>query len=163
MVQRTVASRNDKSARSARERTRRLGWLTEVQAALGWGIILVLIALLGVIYLSQASSIATVGRRVQYLQNDLDRLRRENASLERKIAEAQSLERLQQEAARLGFAPPNPETIEYLIIPDYPVATPSALPAPAPLQPPPETMEEALWLSIRQSVTGLVRGESRDR
>ncbi|MCA9969310.1 MAG: hypothetical protein KC425_03795 [Anaerolineales bacterium] len=151
------------SARQARERSRRLGWLTEAQAALGWGIILILAALLGVIYLSQTSRIATVGRRVQFLQEELDALRRQNAALERQIAEAQSLEYLQAEAQHLGFGEANPEAIEYLIVPDYPQApSEPMLPAATPQPPPAKTMGEALWLAVRGSVTDLMRGEAQE-
>lgn len=149
------------SARKAREHLRRLSWLTEAQAAVGWGIILILAALLGVIYLSQASSIATVGRRVQFLQNELGELRLINADLERQIAEAQSLSRLQQEALRLGFIQAAPDAIEYIIVENYPTETAVVItPEPLP-QPPAETMTEALWLAIRDSITGFMRGESR--
>jgi hypothetical protein len=162
MVQESVAS-NRKSARKSRERSRRLGWLTEAQAALGWGIILVLAALLGVIYLTQASRIATVGRRVQFLQEELDILRRANAGLERQIAESQSLDYLQQEARRLGFVDANPDAIEYVIVPDYPLATPDqVLPQTTPQPPAAETMQEALWLTLTGSVTNLIRGEARE-
>lgn len=160
------ASRSPKnSARRARERARRIGWLTEAQAALGWGVILILAALLGAIYLNQASRIAAVGRRVQFLQNDLDNLRRVNASLERQIAEAQSLERLQQEAIRLGFREARAEDIEYIVVPGYPPEAggePAALTAtPAPVTaPPPETMQEVLWLVLRRSVNDLIQGEA---
>lgn len=152
-----------KSARKSRESSRQAGSLTEAQAALGWGIILILVALLGVIYLSQASHIATVGRRVQFLQEDLNNLRRENAALERQIAESQSLEYLQQAALRLGFHQADPDSIEYVIVPDYPAATSvSPLPTVVPLSPPPDTMGEALWLTVRGSITSLIRGESRE-
>ncbi|MCA9936535.1 MAG: hypothetical protein H6662_12120 [Ardenticatenaceae bacterium] len=161
MVQEKVADQQHLPARKARESLRRLNWLTEAQAALGWGVILILAALLGVIYLSQASRIATVGRRVQILQNTLDTLHRENATLERKIAEAQSLERLQAEAARMGFLPADPEAIEYIIVTDYPPDT-FAIPEPesAPVPPPVESMGEALWFTARGSITGFMRGES---
>lgn len=160
MVQNKVADQKHPSARKAREHLRRLGWLTEAQAALGWGIILILAALLGVIYLGQSSRTATVGRRVQFLQEELDTLHRENATLERKIAAAQSLERLQQEAIRLGFTQADPDAIEYIIVENYPASTPEPVePEPTP-QPPAETMSEALWLIVRGSITGLMRGES---
>ncbi|MBE2201588.1 MAG: hypothetical protein IAE79_23450 [Anaerolinea sp.] len=162
MVQETVAHPERKSARKAREHSRQLGALTQAQAALGWGIILILVALLGVIYLSQTSRIATVGRRVQFLQEDLDTLRRQNAALERQIAESQSLDYLQQAAVRLGFRHADPEAIEYVIVPDYPAVTP-APPLPAAAIPaPPDTMGEAVWLAVQGSVTNLMRGESRE-
>jgi hypothetical protein len=94
--------------------------LTEAQAAAGWGVIVVLGALLGAIYLNQASKIATIGRRVQMEQNELDEVKRANAELERQIAEAQSLERLDAEARRLGFVPSTPADIDYVVIPQYP-------------------------------------------
>lgn len=160
MVQEKVTNQKNPSARKAREHLRRLSWLTEAQAALGWAIILILIAMLGAIYLSQTSRIATVGRRVQFLQEDLNNLKRENATLERQIAEAQSLERLQKEALRLGFFQASPEAIEYLVIENYPAETAPTV-EPTPLPPPPvDTMEEALWLAIRDSITSLMRGQS---
>ena len=67
------------SMRQKREKVKRLNWLTEAQAAIGWGIILVLVAVLGTIYLNQASHIAVTGRRVQMMQNELDTLKRDNA------------------------------------------------------------------------------------
>ncbi len=149
------------SARKVRDQWRRLSRLTEAQAALGWGIILILVAVLGLIYLSQTSRIAMVGRRVQFLQEDLDVLQRNNAALERKIAEAQSLERLQREAVRLGFVPADPEAIEYIIVENYPVMPAAEKSAETVLRAPPETMSQALWLLLRSSMTDFMRGESR--
>ncbi len=156
-----------------RDVRRSLAWLTEAQAALGWGVILALVALLGAVYLYQTSRIAGAGREVQGLQNELDDLKRENAGLERQIAEAQSLERLQAEAVRLGFVRAQPEDIEYLVVSDYPqavgqdggqfgpatfgpaTATPAAAP-PEPIQ----TMDEAIWLALKASLGDLIRGEA---
>ena len=151
-----------KSRREKRQKARRLNALSDAQVALGWFVILALAALLGAIYVSQASRIAGAGRQVQILQNKLDDLKRENAELEREIAEAQSLERLQQEAVRLGFVGAGPEDIEYMVIEGYPPATAaSPLPSPTPTPTrPPESMSEAIWLALRGSVDGLVRGEA---
>lgn len=146
---------------SKKEKRRNRFWLTEAQAALSWGIILALGALLGTIYLYQASRIASVGRHVQELQNDLDDVKRINAELEREIAEGQSLDRLQSEAQRLGFVTARPEDIEYLIVPDYPTAINQSEPLEEPKPPPPiETIWEALGLAFQSSVNDLVRGES---
>jgi hypothetical protein len=161
-----------KSSRQARELARRLGKLTEAQAALGWAVILLLAAVLGAIYLNQASRIATVGRRVQIEQSDLETFKRENNELERRIAEAQTLETLQQRAITLGFRPADGEEIEYLVIPNYPVATvepplerlptasPSAAATPTPAI---ETMAQALWQALINGTQDLVRGESHEQ
>jgi hypothetical protein len=142
-----------------------LSWLTEAQAAVGWGIILVLVAILGTVYLSQASRTAVAGRRVQIRQNELDDLKRGNADLEKKIAQAQSLEDLQAKAQTLGFIQAQPENIEYLVIPDFPVETAvppiiSATPESAEVVPPPDTMEEALILAFQASVSSLIEGSA---
>jgi cell division protein FtsL len=163
----STPQRNRQSARQTRELARRLGWLTEAQAALGWGVILVLAALLGVIYLTQASRIAAVGRRVQVLQNELIDLKRENADIERQIAEAQSLERLQDMAIRQGFAQALPDDIEYVTVSNYPVSTaepalPTATPETKAVSQPPATLPEAIWFAVRQSIGDLIRGESHE-
>lgn len=156
--------------RQKRERAKRLSWLTEAQAALGWGIILVLVAVLGTIYLSQASRIAVTGRQVQMMQNELETLKRDNANVEQTIAESQSLSRLQERAREMGFVAAQPETIEYLVIPDYPSGT--AVPPTLEAQPdsaatavsqPVTTIEEALWLSFQQSVGSLIQGEAGEQ
>ena len=146
---------------SKSEKRRSLLWLTEAQAALSWGAILVLAALVGAIYLFQASRIASVGRQVQELQWELDEVNRVNGDLERDIAEAQSLDRLQQEVLRLGFVRAQPGDVDYLVIPNYPSEvkiTPNAelLPMPEPI----ENASEALWLTIESSISDLFRGES---
>lgn len=148
-----------------RDTNKRLSWLTEAQAAIGWGIILVLVAILGTVYLSQASRTAVAGRRVQIRQNELDSLKRENADLEKKIAEAQSLEDLKAKAQALGFIQAQPENIEYLVIPDFPVETAvppiiSATPEADEVVPPSETMEEALILAFQASVNSLIEGSA---
>jgi hypothetical protein len=151
-----------------RDTNKRLSWLTEAQAAVGWGIILVLIAILGTVYLSQASKTAVAGRRVQIRQNDLDDLKRENASLEKSIAEAQSLDDLRTQAQAMGFIQAQPENIEYLVIPDYPAETAvppiiSATPEVEELVPPPDTMEEALILAFEASVSSLIEGSAGEQ
>jgi hypothetical protein len=147
-----------------RELARRLGWLTEAQAVAGWGVILVLAALLGAIYLNQASRIATIGRRIQIQQSELDELKRVNGELEREIAEAQSLERLQAEAVRLGFIPAQSDNIEYIVIPGYPLeesAPQAAVPDTGPAVPP-ATAREAVWLALQAAGSALIQGSAHE-
>lgn len=146
--------------RQDRQEARRSLVLSEAQVATGWFIILGLIALLGAIYLTQASRIAGTGRRIQILQGELDDIQRLNADLERDIAQTQSLERLQSEAIAQGFVTAAPEAIEYLVVPNYPAG---ATPAPTPVPPPPapiETIGEALWVAFNNSIRHLIRGDS---
>ena len=155
-------------ARQTREQLKRLHALTEAQAALGWGVILVLAALLGTIYVSQASRIASVGRRVQILQNELTELKRQNNDLERDIAAAQAIDRLQAEATRLGFVAADPTDIEYIIVPDYPAeieeTDPLEIPPTVTAVPPPvETVREALWLYLSDRFSDFIRGEAREQ
>ena len=172
MVHERITNPGMKSSRQARELARRLGKLTEAQAALGWAVILLLAAILGAIYLNQASRIATVGRRVQIEQSDLETLKRDNNELERQIAEGQSLEKLQQRAVALGFRPATSDEIEYLVIPNYPVATvepplervqtavsPPEIATPTPVV----TMRQSLWQALINSTQNLVRGESHEQ
>lgn len=147
--------------KSKKEKRKSLLRLTEAQAALGWGVILAIAAVLGAIYLHQTSGIASVGRQVQILQNNLTEVKRVNASLEREIAEAQSLERLQKEAVRLGFQRAQPTDVEYIVIPDYPQSislkqAPKADPPPEPL----DNISEGIWTAFRASIGDLVQGNS---
>ncbi len=150
--------------RNSREQTRRLNWLTEAQAATGWGIILILVALLGTIYLRQASQIAAVGRHVQIIQINLADIKRSNAELEKEIAEEQSLDRLQAEAIRLGFLPAGSEDIEYLIVPDYPLIDEDAemVETAVSVSTPTDTFSKALWLHFRNHFGSFIRGEARE-
>jgi cell division protein FtsL len=143
-------------------------WLTEAQAALSWGVILALLAVLGAVYLYQASRTAGAGRRVQSLQSEIDDVKRVNAALERDIAEAQSLERLQAEAITQGFVRPPSEEIEYIVVllnkvtevpfeAEVPSAEPSRMVGLGPI----ETINEALWLLFRSSIGDFIQGESR--
>ncbi len=154
------------SGRQKRQLARRLGILTDAQAAMGWFVILALAALVGTIYLNQASAIAATGRKVQILQNNLETLRRDNAALERTIAEAQSLDRLQQEAARLGYRRATPDEIEYLVVSHYPAVpvgytgAPEAAAVAEPLAAPAGTLGQALRLMLEARLVDMVMGQS---
>lgn len=149
--------------RISKEKRTKLVHLTEAQAALTWSVLLALAFLLGAIYLFQTSQIARVGRHVQELQNLLDDTKQSNARLEQEIAESQSLERLQPEAARLGFVRATPQDVEYLVIPDYPALLEPETTAEltVPVAVPPKTIGEALWRVVQSGLGGFVRGESK--
>ena len=165
MVQEQFQRSMSRSSRHTRELGRKLSKLTEVQAAIGWGLILLVIALLGVIYLNQSSRIATVGRRVQTLQYDLGEIQRENADLEREIAQAQSITRIQKEAEKMGFVKAQPAYIEYLVVPNYPAVAPVTEQEAREVtkSTSAESMREGIWLVIEGGLNDLMRGESREQ
>lgn len=164
MVQEQFQRSMNSSSRHTRELARKLGKLTEVQAAVGWGLILLVIALLGVIYLNQSSRIAAVGRRVQTMQYDLSNIQRKNADLERDIAQAQSITRIKKEAEQLGFVAAQPVDIEYLVVPNLPpvIQVDEQINQKTPETVPVESMKEGLWLVIESRINDLMQGESRE-
>jgi cell division protein FtsL len=153
----------NKSARQTRELVRRVGKLTEAQAAMGWGVVLLIITLVGAIYLNQSSEVAAIGRHVQELEYELNQIERENDEIKREIAEAQSLERLQKEMRSMGFVPSTFYEIEYLVIPEYPdSAAPTRAFGAREQKParPVDTISEALQIVLQDWLDDLMRGES---
>ena len=129
---------------------------------MGWGIMLLIITLVGAIYLNQTSKIAAVGRHVQELDYDLREIQRENAAIERDVAEAQSLDRLYKETQRMGFVAAQAADIEYIVIPDYPVDTLPVSTESARAEKPPrsvDTVREALSIVLQRRLDDLMRGE----
>ncbi len=154
----------NKSARQTRELVRRVGKLTEAQAAMGWGVVLLIITLVGAIYLNQSSEVAAIGRHAQELEYELNQLQRENDDIKRDIAEAQSLDRLQAQMEQMGFISPSTYEIEYLVIPDYPeLAAPvsATTQQDRPTRPRPvESVRDALNIVLQDHLDDLMRGES---
>lgn len=147
--------------KSKKDRRRKLAWLTEAQAALGWAVLLALAAVLGAIYLHQTSGIARVGRTVQGLQYQLNEVKRENTRLELEIAEAQSLSRLNEESDKLGYRRALPEDIEYLVILDFPpLIDPLELEDPQPEPVPIDSAIEAIFRALTSRIGSLGRGEA---
>jgi hypothetical protein len=165
MVEEQLQRSMSRSSRHTRELARKFGKLTEAQAVIGWGLILLVIALLGVIYLNQSSRIAAVGRRVQILQIELNTIQRENANLERDIASAQDISRINKEADQMGFIKAQPQDTDYLVVPKYPpLAEVSELDAQAPVEPlTVESMKEAFWLVFESEISDLMQGESLEQ
>lgn len=75
----------------------------EGRATLGMLIMLVVLSLLGWIYLTQASHVATTSRRIEELQIDKARLEQQNLELAVEIAGLESVGRLAARAQELGF------------------------------------------------------------
>ena len=76
----------------------------EGRATFGMLIMLVILSLLGWIYLTQASHVATTSRRIEELQLDKARLEQQNLELAVQIADLESVSRLATRA-QMGMSP----------------------------------------------------------
>ncbi len=88
-----------------------------------------LIALFGFIYLGQNGQATMTGRRAQDLQEQLDRLKRENAQLEVEIAQLTLPSKIAERAKQLGFRPATITQTVFVVVKNYPVESkPAAAP-----------------------------------
>jgi hypothetical protein len=83
-------------------------------------LILLALSLLGWIYLTQASYVATTGRRIQELEAEKVGLQQENLQLMAEIAELESVTRLAARAKELGFEVASVEGSEFVVVADMP-------------------------------------------
>lgn len=100
-------------------------WKIYDRSALGVLLILVALSLLGWVYLTQASHVATTSRRVQKLETEKARLQQENLQLMAEIADLESVYRLGARAQELGFVVAMVEDSEFLVVADA-IPTPVA-------------------------------------
>jgi hypothetical protein len=102
--------------------------LFRAQAALGWGVVVALVALLGVVYLTLGSESIVSGYHIQQMTWDMMELQRQNAQLEAQIAAFEAVDELQDRARQMGFVAAKPEEIEYLRVDNYPPVPGEGLP-----------------------------------
>jgi hypothetical protein len=81
-------------------------------------LVLVALSLLGWIYLTQASRVATTSRRVQKLERELTRLEQENLQLMAEIAALETVSRLAARATELGFVMAMAQDADFLVVAD---------------------------------------------
>ncbi len=130
---------------------RRASGLLEKQAALGWAVIVALLALLGVIYLARGSQMIMTGYRMREHTDELRALQEENIVLEARITTVRSLDELRDKARAMGFTLAGPGDIEYLIVDGYPSGLGPVKEAPVPPIPETATWTASWW-------AGLIRG-----
>lgn len=75
--------------------------------------------IMGALYLSQSASTSGIGRQLEELIIERDNLEQTNEQLRAEIAGLQSMPRLEQRAADLGFLPAENDDIEYLVVDGY--------------------------------------------
>ena len=75
--------------------------------------------IMGALYLSQSASTSAIGRQLEELILERDDYEQANEQLRAEIASLQSMPRLEQRAADLGFLPAGNADIEYLVVDGY--------------------------------------------
>jgi len=97
----------------------RITWRMERKAALGMLLILITVSLVGWLYLTQASSVATISFQIEQLRAEIIMLDQQNAQLELEMSELEALPRIEKRARELGFGPAR--QVLYLPVANYPV------------------------------------------
>lgn len=106
---------------------RQAPWRTQTQATSLVLAVVVIVAVIGALYLAQASRTATIGRRLQEMEAERQQLEQANAQLRAEIAGLQSVPRLIGKAQELGFHTANSSQVEYMpvdVAPPRPTASP---------------------------------------
>ena len=80
---------------------------------------LVLVAAITGVYLSISAQAATTGRKIQFIENDIDEINNEIADLTTVLASTRSTEKMLTKAKDLGFKLMNTNEAKYLEIPGY--------------------------------------------
>jgi len=106
-----------------------------------------IVALLGLLYLTQSSQATMTGKRVVELQTRLEQLQRENVQLEYEIAVLTAPDKMAERARRLGLRPATPQQMTYLVLKEYPTMPPKSSPLVQNVINPPGSADplEALW------------------
>jgi hypothetical protein len=132
-MRRAYAAYTDQVLRAFRQAP----WRTQTQAVAAWSVTLLVIAVIGGLYLAVASRAGTAGRDLQRYEVEKAELARSNDELRAKLAELRSVTRLANRARELGFAPAQPDQVEYVAVSNYPVAAqavPAAVPTLGPIR-----------------------------
>jgi hypothetical protein len=91
-------------------------WALDARTTAGLLLCILLFSLVGWLYLAQASQMAATGSHMGETVREIEKLERENALLRYKIADLETLPRIEAKARQLGLGPMTRMT--YLVIPD---------------------------------------------
>jgi hypothetical protein len=135
--------------------------LFQAQAALGWGVVVALMALLGVVYLTLGSDSIVSGYHIQQMTWELTALQRENAQLEARIAKFEDVGNLQSRAQEMGFVAAGPEQIEYLRVDNYPPVPGEGVPDRAGIELDVADTSTSWWLKLTRGFTDWSRSTAQ--
>jgi cell division protein FtsL len=129
-------------------------WRKQLQLIGIFLVVLVFFALVAGIYLSVTARATTVGREIQGMQDEIDRLEQQNADLQSQLAFLTSSSVMARRAQSLGFTPIGMDDPVYIKVTGYQTRQPVTLapgPVPivsaAPMVPPEYTESLFQWLS----------------
>jgi hypothetical protein len=91
-------------------------WPLDAKTATGLLLCILLFSLVGWLYLTQASQMAATGHHMRQTVQEIERIERENALLGYKVAELETLPRIEARARQIGLGPMTRMT--YLVIPE---------------------------------------------
>jgi cell division protein FtsL len=91
---------------------------------------LIVVLLLGGMYLTVSSRVASAGQEVLTLDRQRGELMRENAELTASLAELTTPQRLMARALEMGFEPVTADQISFVVVPGYQAPSPFVAPNP---------------------------------
>jgi cell division protein FtsL len=94
-------------------------WRKQLQLIGLFLLILIMGALVAGIYLSVTARASTVGRNIQEMRLDIEKIEREIEDLETELAYILSNTQMQDRAVELGFRPAEPGEAVYVVVPGY--------------------------------------------
>src|SRR5512142_956046 len=117
----------DKKPTLIQQAVRQMPWRTQNQTLAILALVMVVAIIIGALYLAQATTTATTGRELQYLQSTRDYLQRANEETNAEIASKRNIVDLRGRAQNLGFASASSDQIQYIVVDGYAVerATPT--------------------------------------
>jgi len=119
-------------------------WRRQTQSVAVLASILLVMAILGGFYLAVAARAGTAGRDLQDLEQQKANLIRENDELRASLADLMSINQMVARAQKLGYGPVAPDSIDYVMVKNYPTATALA-PQPVAAAQPPASFRD--WLT----------------
>ncbi len=109
-------------------------WRIQLQVIGMFLLFLVMIAIIAGIYLNVTARAATIGRRIQAMQAEMQTNDRLNADLQTRLALLTTATSMETRAKEMGFRPLSAGEITYIIVPDYSGRAPVTLaPPPGPV------------------------------
>jgi len=94
-------------------------WRKQLQLIGLFLLVLIMGALVAGIYLSVTARASTIGRGIQDMRSDMEKIEREIEDLETELAFILSNTHMQNRAIELGFRPAEPGEAVYVVVPGY--------------------------------------------